>query len=102
MIVASSVRSFIAAAPDQPSGAPAVSAPDQPSGGASCMSALERLLLHFTEPPVPIRQGWYTPLYNIVQDQIQPARRQGRAQFGRPLGGRCDTVTHSNGASHKK
>eukprot|EP00976_Prorocentrum_cordatum_P062950 1176910-Prorocentrum_minimum.AAC.2 len=43
-------------------------------------------------------------------DQISPARRQGRAQFGRPplaekrvLGGRCDTVTHScNGALHKK
>eukprot|EP00976_Prorocentrum_cordatum_P062057 1176563-Prorocentrum_minimum.AAC.2 len=34
--------------------------------------------------------------------KIQPARRQGRAQFGWPLGGRCDTGTHSNGALHKK
>eukprot|EP00959_Pyramimonas_sp_CCMP1952_P202754 4240531-Pyramimonas_sp.AAC.1 len=33
----------------------------------------------------------------------KPARRQSRAQFGRPLGGRQqDTVTYSNGALHKK
>eukprot|EP00976_Prorocentrum_cordatum_P113946 1195779-Prorocentrum_minimum.AAC.3 len=47
----------------------------------------------------------YHTAKRVVEDKaasIQSARRQSRAQFGRPLGEMWDTVTNSNGALHKK